>query len=172
MNNFPKCKWLSCLKIINFPKCKCKWLTFLNPKSNPDLFQHFTIFNPILDQRNQRSTIKHAIHLISSSKLLTTKKHDVVSFKSSNFQKKFLRSNFLIRPWFFSHQKVLNVKSFKICRFYCQRLTRANFLSPPIYESVEKKKQKLEMIWRNWTFASCSFLLLSENTSTKSQWRD
>ena len=105
------------MQMINF--------TFLNPKSNPDLFQHFTIFNPILDQRSQRSTIKHAIHLISSSKLLTTKKHDVVSFKSSNFQKKFLRSNFLIRPWFFSHQKVLNVKSFKICRFYCQRLTRA-----------------------------------------------
>ena len=111
MNNFPKCKWLSCLKIINFPKCKCKWLTFLNPKSNPDLFQHFTIFNPILDQRSQRSTIKHAIHLISSSKLLTTK-DDVVSFNSSNFQEKFLRSDFLICPWFF-----LVIKSFLTWQF-------------------------------------------------------
>ena len=151
------------MQMINFPESQIQpgsISTFHNFQSN---------------SRSKESEVNHQtcnppdfIFETSNNK----KKHDVVSFKSSNFQKKFLRSNFLIRPWFFSHQKVLNVKSFKICRFYCQRLTRANFLSPPIYESVEKNKQKLEMIWRNWTLGSCSFLLLSENTSTKSQWRD
>ena len=118
------------MQMINFPESQIQpgsISTFHNFQSN---------------SRSKESEVNHQtcnppdfIFETSNNK----KKHDVVSFKSSNFQKKFLRSNFLIRPWFFSHQKVLNVKSFKICRFYCQRLTRADFLLPPTYESVEIK---------------------------------
>ena len=159
--------------MIDFPKCKCKWLTFLNPKSNPDLFQHFTIFNPILDQRNQRSTIKHAIHLISSSKLLTTKKN-MMLFRS-NLQ--IFRKSFSVAI-FWSVPGSLVIKKFKTWKVSKFAASTANVWHAQTFYRLQfmnlwrKKKQKLEMIWRNWTLGSCSFLLLSENTSTKSQWRD
>ena len=92
------------VQMINFPESQIK----------PRYISTFPIFQPILDQRYIRGqpSNMHSGHFILQNILknwmFVSNLHKlVVCCKSSNFQnKKFLRSNFLIRPWFFSHQKV------------------------------------------------------------------